>query len=105
MRSLFGEPATHMYPDVPREWADVTHGHIEIDIDNCCFCGHCARKCLTYAIDVDREAASWTIKRMRCIQCMHCVEVCPKGCLKNLPTYTPPNTEKVVDVFVKPPAS
>ena len=101
LRSLFKKPATLMYPVIPREWKERTRGRIEIDIDDCIFCGICSRKCPTDAITVDREAKSWTIARMGCIQCSCCVETCPKNCLVNEAGYTAPDTEKQVDTFVK----
>ena len=107
MRSLGQKPATLMYPVIPREWKERTRGRIEIEIDTCIFCGICARKCPADAIKVEREAKSWTIERMGCIQCSSCVEACPKDCLLNVAGYTTPDTEKLVDTFIKeadPPA-
>ena len=99
LRSLFGKPATKMYPVIPREWTDRTRGRIEIDIDTCIFCGICSRKCPTDAIKVDKTEKTWTIERMGCIQCSCCVEVCPKNCLINEAGYTSPDVEKIVDTF------
>ena len=101
LRSMVKKPATLMYPVVPRVWKERTRGRIEIDIESCIFCGICSRKCPTDAITVDREAKSWAISRMGCIQCSCCVEVCPKKCLANIAGYTSPGTEKIVDTFVK----
>ncbi|WP_051280610.1 4Fe-4S dicluster domain-containing protein [Anaerovorax odorimutans] len=103
LRSLFKKPATLMYPVVPRKWEERTRGHIDININDCIFCGICARKCPTNAITVDRNKKSWTIERMQCIQCTHCVDLCPKHCLSNENTYTTPEVEKVVDLHVAPP--
>ena len=102
LRSLFKKPATLMYPVIPRKWAERTRGRIEIDIDNCIFCGICSRKCPTDAITVDRGAKSWSIARMGCIQCSCCVDTCPKKCLVNEAGYTAPGGKKIVDTFVKP---
>ena len=102
LRSMVRKPATLMYPAVPRTWGERTRGHIEIDIENCIFCGICARKCPTDAITVDRNEKSWSIERMGCIQCICCVEHCPKDCLVCKPDYTSPGMEMVVDSFVKP---
>ena len=101
IRSLFKKPATLMYPIRPRIWTENTRGRIEIEIEDCIFCGICARKCPTDALVVDREAKSWTISRMGCIQCSCCVEVCPKNCLENEAGYTEPALQKRVDAFVK----
>ena len=102
LRSLVKKPATLMYPVVPRAWKERTRGRIEIDIDNCIFCGICSRKCPTDAITVDRNTKSWAIARMGCIQCCCCVEVCPKDCLENMAGYTSPDMGKIVDAFMKP---
>ena len=102
LRSLFKKPATLMYPIRPREWTERTRGRIDIEIENCIFCGICARKCPTDALVVDREAKSWAIARMGCIQCSCCVEVCPKDCLVNEAGYTAPGLEKITDTFVQP---
>jgi len=102
MRSLFKKPATLMYPIKPREWTERTRGRIEINIEDCIFCGICARKCPTDALKVDRDAQSWTIARMGCIQCSCCVDLCPKHCLINEGGYTTPDMKKVIDTFVKP---
>lgn len=102
MKSLFKKPATLMYPVIPREWAERTRGHIDIDEKSCILCGICGKKCPTSAITVDKAARTWTIERMQCIQCGCCVEVCPKKCLDMAPDYTEPGTEKVVDIFEVP---
>lgn len=99
MRSLFKKPATLMYPVKQREYTERTRGHIAIDIEDCILCGICMRKCPTDAITVDRNAKSWQIRRMQCIQCTHCVEVCPKKCLHNEKAYTTPDVVKIVDTF------
>jgi formate hydrogenlyase subunit 6/NADH:ubiquinone oxidoreductase subunit I len=102
MRSLFKKPATLMYPVVPREYKELTRGHIDVDMNACILCGICAKKCPTDAISVDKNAKAWSIQRMRCIQCSCCVEVCPKKCLTNASTYTIPNVVKIADTFEKP---
>jgi formate hydrogenlyase subunit 6/NADH:ubiquinone oxidoreductase subunit I len=105
MRSLFRKPATLMYPVVPREYTDLTRGHIDVDMNACILCGICMKKCPTDAINVDKKEKTWSIQRMRCIQCSCCVEVCPKKCLNNVGTYTIPNVVKVADIFEKPDAT
>ncbi|MDA8124089.1 MAG: 4Fe-4S binding protein [Deltaproteobacteria bacterium] len=81
LRSLFGKPATLMYPVVQREYVQGNRGHIEIAIEDCIFCGLCQRKCPTDAITVDRAEKLWEIQRLRCISCSSCTEACPKKCL------------------------
>ncbi|MCE5263172.1 MAG: 4Fe-4S dicluster domain-containing protein [Deltaproteobacteria bacterium] len=81
LRSLFGRPATRMYPAVRRDYAEGSRGHIEVAIDECIFCGLCQRRCPSQALSVNREAREWEIDRLRCVSCNFCVEVCPKNCL------------------------
>ena len=81
LRSLFGRPATLMYPAVRREFVPGNRGHIEIVIEDCIYCGLCQRKCPAQALTVDREAKSWEIDRLRCVSCSSCSEACPKKCL------------------------
>jgi ech hydrogenase subunit F len=56
---------------------------------------------------VDRPGKTWTIDRLRCIQCNFCVEVCPKKCLSMENQYTAPMTSRGTDVvnvpFTPPP--
>lgn len=99
LRSMVNKPATLMYPVVQREYTENTRGHIDIDVENCVFCGICNKKCPTNAIEVNRNDKKWAIERLQCIQCNCCVEVCPKKCLKMENTYTTPSTGKVRDEF------
>ncbi len=103
LRNLFRKPATRNYPAVPREYPVRTRGSIGIDINTCIFCGLCSKKCPTSAIEVDRSAATWSIRRFGCIQCGACVEVCPKKCLVMQNAYTDPGAEKRVDLFTGTP--
>ena len=89
MRSLFGKPATLMYPAVPRDYVAGSRGHIEIAIEDCIFCGLCQRKCPADAITVDRAAREWEIERLRCVSCSSCSEACPKHCLTMKIGYSP----------------
>jgi formate hydrogenlyase subunit 6/NADH:ubiquinone oxidoreductase subunit I len=101
MRSLGRKPATLMYPVIPRDFYDRTRGRIEINIDECIFCGMCSRKCPPGALSVSKEDKRWAIERMSCIQCCCCVEVCPKKCLANEAAYTEPDMHKITDSYVQ----
>lgn len=103
MRSLFGKPATLMYPVAPAKVTDATRGHMTIIIENCIYCGLCEKKCPTNAITVDREARTWSIQRMKCIQCNACATACKKDALLMDPAYTSPSAEKITDLFQGPP--
>lgn len=86
-----------MYPVIPREYNEKTRGQIAIDEPNCILCGICDKKCPTDAISVSKEDRTWTINRMQCIQCLCCVDVCPKQCLSNVNLYVTPDTKKIID--------
>lgn len=81
MKNLMSRPATRNYPAQVRDEFKDVRGKIDIDIDNCIFCGICARKCPAIALKVDRADSSWEIKRFKCVVCNSCVEACPKKCL------------------------
>ena len=102
LKNLFSEPETLNYPATPREYPERSRGHIEIDIENCIFCGMCMRNCPPRAITVDRAKGTWTINRFDCIQCNYCSEVCPKKCLHIAPGYCEPGVEKVESVIERP---
>lgn len=103
LRNLFSKPATRLYPFEAREYPARTRGHIGIDIEACIHCGICSKKCPTGAITVNRDAKTWSIRRMGCIQCGACTEFCPKKCLSMQTPYTEPNAVKTEDTFVQAP--
>ena len=58
---------------------------ITIDENKCIGCGLCAKDCFTHDIEViEKKAKS---KRIRCIECGHCIAVCPESAvsLENYP--------------------
>ena len=103
LKNLFSKPATYGYPYVKKDYKERYRGRIAIDIDDCLFCGMCSRKCPSGAITVDRNARTWTIDRMGCVQCANCVEGCPKHCLHTENEYTEPDTTKTIDTFAAKP--
>ncbi len=103
LKNLFSKPATYGYPFVKKEYKERYRGKITIDIDDCLFCGLCSRKCPSGAITVDRNARTWSIERMGCVQCANCVEACPKKCLHTENEYTTPDYTKTVDTFTGKP--
>ena len=52
---------------------------ITIDQEKCIGCGLCAKDCFTKDIDVTNHIAK--SKRTRCIECGHCIAVCPKNAI------------------------
>lgn len=100
LKSMVGKPATAMYPIKTREPYKNTRGRIDIDVENCIFCGICSRKCPTNAINVTRNEKKWEIERLKCIVCNSCVENCPKKCLTTGNQYTAPTNKKEKEVHV-----
>jgi len=88
-RNLAQGPVTLMHPQRKREFAPITRGRIENDIDRCIFCGLCARRCPTYALTVAKEETSWQVDRLKCCICNLCVEICPVKCLSTGHQYAP----------------
>lgn len=98
MKNLFSKPATILYPVVPVKFKPRTRGQVQIDIGSCIFCGICAKKCPTGAIEVLRDQKTWSIEKYDCIQCSSCVDQCPKKCLTMQNHYADACTKKVKEV-------
>lgn len=82
LKNLFSRPATRRYPAELRPRYERTRGHVEVDLAACVFCGLCARRCPANAIEVSREARTFSIEHLRCIACEVCVDVCNKDSLR-----------------------
>lgn len=102
LKNMVSRPATINYPDEPAVYPQRMRGHIRIDISQCISCTLCAQNCPPRAIQVDRDAGTWTIDRFDCVQCGSCVNVCPKHCLYMEQGYTPPETKKHTETFARP---
>jgi ech hydrogenase subunit F len=77
---LFGKSPNLRYPLRPAKKTDRTRGHVEFDGSKCISCRLCQKKCPSLAITVEPKK-TWTIDRLRCNVCNHCVEICPVQCL------------------------
>lgn len=97
--NLLKRPATVAFPAGPKNVCPQARGHVAIDIEQCIFCGMCARKCPTKAIVVDRPGKRWSVHRHECIVCGACVESCPKKCLAMAEQASGAAVQKTEDSF------
>jgi ech hydrogenase subunit F len=109
-RSLFGKPATLMYPQRPRAYSAATRGMVKNEIEKCIFCRLCERNCPTAAIVVSKERKEWQIDSLKCCACRRCVEVCPVKCLTMHNIYFSSVTDRPSGLYLmvqppKPPAA
>lgn len=102
LSNMFRKPATRNYPAEPREYPEASRGRLEFDPSDCILCNICGKKCPAGAIRADKAARTLTIERMQCVQCSYCAESCPKHCLKMVPGYPEPGSEKTVDQYSVP---
>ncbi len=51
------------------------------NLEECIFCGLCARNCPVDALAVDRAEKRWKVDQEACIKCEACISKCPKECL------------------------
>lgn len=94
LHSLASKPETCCYPAETKEAPAGLKGRVDNRVEDCIFCGICARKCPSDSITVDRQAGTWSFDGFSCIQCSSCVRECPKQCLIMEPEYTSPATAK-----------
>jgi formate hydrogenlyase subunit 6/NADH:ubiquinone oxidoreductase subunit I len=104
LANLVSRPATRRYPFEIREPFDNARGRIEFVIENCVYCGNCARRCPAAAIKVDRVAKTLTFEPFRCIVCETCVEGCPKKAINTVSSYRAPEHSKETEVLHSAPA-
>lgn len=103
--SLFKKSACDMYPFKKPTWYKLTKGHIVIDAPKCILCSICARKCPTYAINVDKASRKWEIDHGKCILCNNCIGACPTKCLTMDQQYKAPSITQKLDTVQIPEKS
>ncbi len=94
IKNLCKKPATRRYPFEVRESFKNTRGSIDVNIEDCIFCGICSKKCPSDAIVVDRNEKTWQVDKYKCVICGLCCEVCPKKCINLNEFYAAPTSEK-----------
>ena len=88
-----------MYPKKKRVFVPMSRGKVEVNINECIFCGMCDRRCPTYAIVVTKAQKEWQIDRLKCCTCNLCVEICPTKCLRMDNQYFKSVTEKSGGIY------
>ena len=65
----------------PGKEAKSSGGELKNNIEECIYCGLCAKNCPSDALKVDRKEKIWEVDKDACVTCGLCVEKCPKKCL------------------------
>ncbi len=81
IRNLTKKPATRNYPAEKRPTFPLFRGYLDVKIEDCIFCGACARKCPSHCITTKPREGFWSYDPFACVYCSACTEVCPKKCL------------------------
>ena len=105
LKWLLRKPYTSRYPFEPRQPFPGSRGALAIDLPGCVYCGICAKRCPTQALEVTREPKTWTIDRLRCISCNYCVEHCLKKCIALTTAHGIPTVTRDKEVFAAPVAA
>jgi ech hydrogenase subunit F len=100
LQNLMGKSSTRLYPFAKRETFERFRGTLDIDVDECIFCGTCAKKCPSQCIEVDIKGRTWTCDSFACVYCSNCVEACPTQCMTMSNVTKQPAYEKDV-IFYK----
>ena len=77
-----GEKLVHTFQIPKKEKAAAKEsGALECNLDECIYCGLCAKNCPCDALTVDRKEKVWKVDADACVSCGACLEKCPKKCL------------------------
>ena len=78
IKNFFSRPATRIEPSPLPERA---RGRLAFDVESCVFCGLCARRCPSVAIEVVKAEKRVSIQHLSCVLCGVCVEACSRHSL------------------------
>lgn len=65
----------------PAAGGDAKDKELKCNLEECIYCGLCAKNCPADALTVDRKEKKWEVNKDACALCGVCVEKCPKKCL------------------------
>lgn len=99
IKNLLSSSVTKSYQEEKNYNYELTRGHIEINTEDCLYCGLCSRKCPTEAISINRQNKEWKVNRLKCIQCGYCIENCPKKCIVMKNDYIKPTEVEIIDSY------
>jgi ech hydrogenase subunit F len=94
LQNLMGKTSTRLYPFTKREPFAGFRGTLDINVEECIFCGTCAKKCPSQCIEVDVKGRTWTCDSFACVYCSVCVEACPTQCMTMYNVTKPAAGEK-----------
>ncbi len=89
MEPKYTEPETEKVIDtfeIPKKEkaagkAEKSSGTLTCNLEECVYCGLCAKTCPCDALTVNRKEKVWKVDQGTCVSCGACVEKCPKKCL------------------------
>ncbi|MCI9596811.1 MAG: 4Fe-4S binding protein [Firmicutes bacterium] len=81
---------------------DSAGGGLTCNLEDCVYCGLCAKNCPCDALTVDRKEKVWKVDESACVSCGACVEKCPKKCLSLDGGEVPAADKKQADGATEP---
>lgn len=68
--------------------------NFKVDENKCIHCGLCAKDCIAAVITMDENNTPKATAPQRCIQCQHCLAICPVGAI-SIMDKNPENSEQI----------
>ena len=78
----------------------MTDKNLVIDKEKCVHCGLCIKDCIAYSLEFDENKVPQFAKggEDRCIECQHCLAICPVGAVSIL-NKNPENSDKILSAY------